>query len=120
MMPTRCVDRKCAVVCKSESSLKLRFQQSSFVREAHLSPGESEKIRKHRPKVIAREFRQMKNTNFHQLNNDLHDAPWYVGDIFNNIDDQYGYWYALFKSVGKDHAPLKRKRVRVKDVPYTT
>ena len=49
----------------------------------------------------------MKNTNFDQLNNDLHDAPWYVGDIFNNIDDQYGYWYALFKSVGKDHAPSR-------------
>ena len=35
-----CVDQKCADLCKSESSLKLRFQQSSFVCEAHLSPGQ--------------------------------------------------------------------------------
>ena len=35
-------------------------------------------------------------------------------------DDQYDYWYALFGSIAQDHAPLKRKRVRDKDVPYMT
>ena len=38
---TCCVDQERADVCKSESPLKERFQQSSFVREAHLSPGQT-------------------------------------------------------------------------------
>ena len=43
-----------------------------------------------------------------------------MGDKFHNIDDQYDYRYALFESMAKDHARLKRKSVRDKDVPYMT
>ena len=84
----------------------------------------SEKIRKCRPKVLA--FRQMKNTDFDQLN-DLRRCTVactcghaHVGDKFNNIDDQNDHWYALFESIARNHTPLKRKRVPDKDVPYMT
>ena len=38
---TCCVDQERANVCKSESPLKLCFQQSSFVCKARLSPGQT-------------------------------------------------------------------------------
>ena len=36
------VDQERADVCEPEFPLKLRFQQSSFVREAHLFPGQTQ------------------------------------------------------------------------------
>ena len=46
-----------------------------------------EKVSKHRMKVIT--FTCMKNTDFELFNKNLMGAPWHVGDIFNDIDDQY-------------------------------
>ena len=46
----------------------------------------TEKVAKHRSKTIT--FRQTKSTNYEQLNRDLLDAPWHVGEIFSNIDDK--------------------------------
>lgn len=40
--------------------------------------------------------------------------------IFDSIDDQYLYWSALLNDVLQEHIPLRKKRVRSKDVPYMT
>lgn len=78
----------------------------------------TEKVRMHKIKTIT--FRQTKKTDFEELNRDLIDAPWYVGDIFSNSDEKYDYWRALFESIVDKHAPMKKKRVREKDIPYMT
>ena len=78
----------------------------------------NEKVHEHRTKVIT--YRQMKNIYFDQLNHDLQEAPWQVGDIFTDVDDKYDYWNALFESTVNVHTPTKRKRVREKDVKYMT
>lgn len=57
---------------------------------------------KHKPKTIT--FRQTKNTDFELFNQDLINAPWHVGDIFNCVDDKYDYWRGLFESVANQHA----------------
>ena len=54
----------------------------------------------------------MKNTDFDQLNHELQEAPWHVGDIFTDVDDKYDYWNALFGGTVNVHAPTRRKRVR--------
>ena len=51
---------------------------------------------------------------------DISFAPWHVGEIFDSIDDQYFYWSALLNDVLQEHIPLRKKRVRSKDVPYMT
>lgn len=78
----------------------------------------NENVRKHRTKVIT--YRQMKNTDFDQLNHDHQEAPWHVGDIFTDVDDKYDYWKAFFEITVNVHVPTKRKRVREKDVPDMT
>ena len=66
------------------------------------------------------DHRQTKKTDFEKLNRDSIDAPWHVGDIFSNSDEKYDYWRALFESIVDKHAPMKKKRVREKDIPYMT
>ena len=78
----------------------------------------TEKVQQHRPKTIT--SRTTKITDTEKLNADLADAPWQVGDIFTNTDDQYDYWKGLFESILNKHAPFKKKRVREKDIPYMT
>ena len=64
--------------------------------------------------------RSYKERNEQQLRMDLDMAPWHVSTIFDSIDDQYSYWHTLLASIINDHAPLKKMRVRAKDVPYMT
>ena len=47
---------------------------------------------------------------------DLENAPWQVMEI----DDKYHYWSGLLSYIIDEHVPIKRKRVRTKDVLYMT
>ena len=48
----------------------------------------------HRWKTIT--FRSLKNVNTDQLNGDLANAPWTVGETFDAIEDQYDAWKTIF------------------------
>ncbi|XP_028405238.1 uncharacterized protein LOC114527742 [Dendronephthya gigantea] len=78
----------------------------------------TEKVHKHKTHTIT--FRQTKHTDFEQLNRDLAAAPWHVGEIFSNVNNQYDYWKGLLKSMVDLHAPIQKKRVRERDIPYMT
>ena len=53
----------------------------------HMVFGEMmEKVHEHKTRTTT--FRQTKSTDFEQLNPDLEAAPWHVGEIFYNVDDQ--------------------------------
>ena len=47
-------------------------------------------------------------------------APWHVGDLFDDVDDQEYYWKTLMKDIVDECFPLKKMRVRSEDVPYMT
>ena len=53
----------------------------------------TEKVRKRKTKMIT--FRQTKNIDIKELNRDLNDAPWPVGDIFGNSNEKYDYGIIL-------------------------
>lgn len=55
-----------------------------------------------------------------QLNEDLANAPWTVGETRNAIVDQYDAWKTIFESVLDKHMPKKKMKVRQKDVPHMT
>ena len=69
-------------------------------------------------KVIT--FRGYKNFDECHFKESLSMAPWHVGEIFDEIDDQAYYWSTLLRNVVDDQLPLKKMRVRDKDVPYMT
>eukprot|EP00794_Sanderia_malayensis_P018501 gene18501-20356_t len=72
----------------------------------------------HKKKIIT--FRSKKNLNIEELLQDLDQAPWHVGEIFESVDDQYFYWQNLLNRIIDDRMPWKRMRVRERDVPYMT
>ena len=49
----------------------------------------TEKVKKHTTKTLV--HRQTKTTDFDNFNKDLVDAPWHVGEIFDDLDDAYDY-----------------------------
>ena len=55
-----------------------------------------------------------------QLNEDLANTPWTVGETLNAIVDQYDAWKNIFESVLDKYMPKKKMRVRQKDVPHMT
>ena len=77
-----------------------------------------EKIAAHHPKVIT--FRSYKNFDPDEFKQHLSTVPWHVAEVFDNVDDQAHYWITMMKNVVDEHLPLKRMRVRDKDVPYMT
>ena len=39
-------------------------------------------------------------------------------EIFDDLDDAYDYWRNLFDSIANEHAPMRKKRVRERDVCF--
>lgn len=75
-------------------------------------------IKTNKSKIIY--FRSFKNFNIETFNQQLSLAPWHVGKIFEDVEDQLFYWNTLMKNIVDEHAPVRKTRVRDKDVPYMT
>ena len=63
-------------------------------------------------------FRSYKNLDEHDFNKALNDAPFHVGMIFDDIDDNYWFYEKLFLDTLQEHAPVKQKRPRKEPPPY--
>lgn len=70
-----------------------------------------QKINHNKPKVIT--FKNFDPEHYKQL---LYSAPWHVGQLFDDVDDQAYVWNVLMNNM----APVKKMNVREKDVPYMT
>ena len=62
----------------------------------------------------------MKSLDVELFNEALTNAPWWVMNIFDTMDDKWHYWKALFDSILETHTPMRKMRVRQVDVPYMT
>ena len=58
---------------------------------------------------------QTKTTDFDNFNKDLIDAPWHVGEIFDDLDDAYD---SMIGDIANEHAPMRKKRVCERDVCF--
>ncbi|KAL9986821.1 hypothetical protein ACROYT_G001023 [Oculina patagonica] len=75
-----------------------------------------EKAKPQRGRVI--KFRSTKDFDEKQYKDDLSQAPWHVGEIFDTVDEQTGFWVSLLSSIVNKHLPEKKMRVRPQDVLY--
>ena len=46
----------------------------------------------------------------HTYSNDLVEAPWGTMDVFDAIDEKWGYWKTLFLDIVSKHAPMMKVR----------
>lgn len=77
-----------------------------------------ETVKRYQNKIIT--FRNYKNCDMEVYANKLAAAPWHVGDLFDDVDDQEYYWKTLIKDIVDECFPLKKMRVRSVGVPYMT
>ena len=52
------------------------------------------------------------------LSCDLQSSPWHVAEIFDNIEDQVGFWEDLYLSCLDSHVPKRRQCVLAKALPW--
>lgn len=65
--------------------------------------------------IIYRSYKNFDNDKYVQ---DLGRVPFQVAEIFDSIDDSYWLCQELIKDVINDHAPLKQRVLKHKQVPY--
>ena len=64
------------------------------------------------------QYRSYKKFDEAFFKHDIANAPYHVGNIFDDFDDICWHNHMLIKYVMDDHAPLKRKRTVKKPVPF--
>ena len=77
-----------------------------------------ETVKRYQNKIIT--FRNYKNCDMEVFANKLAAAPWHVGDLFDDVDDQEYYWKTLMKDIVDECFSLKKMRVRSENDPYMT
>ena len=68
------------------------------------------------PRVV--NYRTYKHFNEDDFTQDIAKAPFQVGEIFDDIDDKMWFYNNLLINVIETHAPMKRKLLKCKQVPY--
>eukprot|EP00794_Sanderia_malayensis_P014557 gene14557-16059_t len=121
--PTRCTDSSQTLI-----NVILTNKPEYFEMSGQLDMGMSDsnivyglmnkKIKQCPRKVIS--FRSRKHLDEERLKKDLEKVPWHVGSIFDSIDDQYYFCNKMVTEIINQHLPIKKMRVREKDVPYMT
>ena len=125
--PTR-VDMRGAKVTKTLIDVLLSNKPELFKFSGNYYPSLSdhaliyrvlkERVNVNKPKVIT--FRSYKNFNPDLFKRHLAMAPWHIGQLFEDVDDQAHVWNLLINDILDDVAPVKSMRVRDKDVPFMT
>ena len=77
-----------------------------------------EKVKPQQGKIV--KFRSSREFDAEKYKSDLIQAPWHVSEIFDTVDDKASFLGTLLSSIVDTHLPMKKMRVRAKDVPYMT
>ena len=121
--PTRVTDRTQTLIDVILTNIPDNFKLSG-----EFDPGLSDhymtfglmntRIKQHKRRVIT--FRSKKNLNHEELKKDIEAMPWQVMETFDSVEDKCHFWHKLVGPIIDKHLPVKRMRVREKDVPYMT
>lgn len=125
--PTR-VEKRGAIITKSLIDVLLSNRPDVFQYSGNYYPCLSDhaliygvlkqKINPNKPKCIT--FRSYKNFDPDVYKQLLSSAPWHIGQLFDEVDDQVYVWNLLINDILDEVTPVKRMRVRDKDVPFMT
>ena len=72
-----------------------------------------ENVNLYKPEI--KNFRTYKNFQHEEFKKHLAVAPWHVGEIFDEIDDQVYFWNALMNDILDEVAPVKKIGTRDKE-----
>ena len=74
------------------------------------------------PRLRSRKIclRSLKNFDSNVFLEDLHNVPFHIMDIFDDVDDKLFVFESLYLDIVNEHAPLKNFHVRGNQVPFMT
>ncbi|CAB4019923.1 Hypothetical predicted protein, partial [Paramuricea clavata] len=74
----------------------------------------------HKGQRISKEVQNFKHFNERLFLEDLSSIPWEYANNFNDPNDSWFVWKSLFLEVLDRHAPILRKYIRTKRIPWIT
>lgn len=77
-------------------------------------------LRASEPRIRSREirFRSLRNFDKQHFLHDLHNVPFQVAEIFDDVDDRLYVFDCLYEDILCKHAPLKQVRIKGNQVPF--
>ncbi len=63
-------------------------------------------------------YRSFKNLNEKEYIKDLEIAPFRIGEIFNDVDDQYFFFSTMYSNITNQHVLLKTRNVKPNPPPF--
>ena len=77
-------------------------------------------LRASEPRIRSRkiQLRSLKNFDKQHFLHDLHNVPFQVAEIFDDVDDKLYVFDCLYEDILGEHAPLKQVRIRGNQVPF--
>ena len=69
-----------------------------------------------KPKYIS--YRSYKHFDESKFLDDLERVPFQVSEVFDDVSDSYWAFTHLFSEIIEEHAPVKRKKVNSKQMPF--
>ena len=76
-------------------------------------------LRASEPRIRSREirFRSLRNFDKQHFLHDLHNVPFQVAEIFDDVDDRLYVFDCLYEDILCKHAPLKQVRIKGNQLP---
>ena len=78
------------------------------------------KMKTKSPGFSIKRVRNYRGLDEKSLQKDLHDVPWWVTSLFDDIDDVTHAWELLFKDVLDTHIPTRTAKIRKESLPWVT
>ena len=69
-------------------------------------------------KCKLKRVRDFKRVDIKALQLEFAFAPWFICDVFDDIDDSVWAWEALYKYIIDQHIPLRKAKVRSNSLPW--
>ena len=118
------------VTASSETIIDLIIssEPSKVIKSGSLDPGISDHkldysvinlqkpVKKPRIKMV----KNYKTMNIDEFKKTLEDTPWWVTNIFDDVDDVVNAWELLYKGVVDDYVTERKAKVRTDSLPWFT
>ena len=121
--PTRVIDTTCSLI---DAILVSHADRLSTSGNLHFGVSDHDLIyviwkqRLPKPKTKTIELRTTTNLDVNSFVKDLEEIPWDSAYAYDNIDDIWHHWVALFNQILDKHVPLVQKKIANRQIPWIT
>ena len=76
--------------------------------------------KRNKAQPVLKVIRDFKNANIENLKNSMEKVPWWICNVFEDVNDSLYIFEKLYKDVVNEHIKLRTAKVRAKGLPWVT